>query len=79
VIFYVRVDGRSLWVLYLFEWVLCILQIVTLFFVWCIERSRKLMELCNSFSVVNFTVGCSLNSVKVSSMYVFTLQSQRCI
>jgi hypothetical protein len=38
----------------------------------CIERSRNLMELYNSFSIVNFIVGCCLlNSVKVSFMFVF--------
>jgi hypothetical protein len=38
----------------------------------CIERTRKLMELCNSFSTVNFVVDCCLlNSVNVLSMFVF--------
>jgi hypothetical protein len=32
----------------------------------------KIMELCNSFSVVNFIMGfCLLDSVKVSFRYVF--------
>jgi hypothetical protein len=38
----------------------------------CIVRSRELMQLCDSFSIVNFMVGCcSLNSVSVWSMFVF--------
>jgi hypothetical protein len=37
-----------------------------------IVRSRKLMELCCPFSMVNFILACYLlNSVKVSSMFVF--------
>jgi hypothetical protein len=37
----------------------------------CIVRSRKLVEPCSSFSIVNFIVGCSLlNSFKVCSMFV---------
>jgi hypothetical protein len=36
------------------------------------ERSSKLTEFCNSFSILNFVVGCCLlNSVKVFSTYVF--------
>lgn len=38
----------------------------------CIERSRKLMEFCVSFRILNFIVGCCLlNSTKVSSMFAF--------
>jgi hypothetical protein len=37
----------------------------------CIVTSRKLMELCCSFSIVNFILGlCLLNSVSVSSKFV---------
>jgi hypothetical protein len=58
-------------VLYLFEWVLCMLQIRN-FSLRFIERLRKLMELCNSFTTANFIVVCCLlNSFKVSSMFVF--------
>jgi hypothetical protein len=38
----------------------------------CIVKSRKLMELCDSFSIVNFMVGCcSLKSASVWPKFVF--------
>jgi hypothetical protein len=37
----------------------------------CIVRSRKFMDLCVSFHIVNFMVGCCLlNSASISSMFV---------
>jgi hypothetical protein len=43
-------------------------------FLRCIVRFRKLMELSCSFSMVNFILVCwLLNSVKVSSIFVFFL------
>jgi hypothetical protein len=36
------------------------------FSLWCIQRLRKLMELCNSFPIINFIVSCcSLNSTNL--------------
>jgi multisubunit Na+/H+ antiporter MnhE subunit len=70
--FYVHMGGRS----YLEIWYLfcvCFLYIAnsSFVFLWCIVRSRKLMELCCSFSMVNFILVCHLlNLAKVLSMYV---------
>jgi hypothetical protein len=52
----------------------CFLSIANSSFVFlrCIVRSRVLTDLCFSFSITNLMlVDCLLNSVKLSSMFVF--------